>query len=84
MDIAAQLERSAAFFPDRPAVHQDGLELTYKQLNEQSNQIAAGLVRMGVKPGVFIGLCSPNSADWISLWNAKKSFGDAESAFLSR
>ena len=68
MNLAYNLERSAFFFPDRPAVHQDGLELTYKQLNEQSNRIAAGLVRMGVRPGDFIGLCSPNSADWISFY----------------
>ena len=68
MNLAYNLERSTYFFPDRPAVHQDGLELTYKQLNEQSNRIAAGLVRMGVRPGDFIGLCSPNSADWISFY----------------
>ncbi len=68
MNLAYNLERSAFFFPDRPAVRQDGLEWTYKQLNEQSNRIAAGLVRMGVRPGDFIGLCSPNSADWISFY----------------
>lgn len=68
MNLAYNLERSTFFFPDRPAVCQDGLELTYKQLNEQSNKIAAGLCRMGVRPGDFIGLCSPNSVDWISFY----------------
>ncbi|MFH0786458.1 MAG: AMP-binding protein [Pseudomonadota bacterium] len=68
MNLAHNLERSAFFFPDRPAVHQAGLELTYKQLNDQANKIAAGLCRMGVRPGDFIGLCSPNSAEWISFY----------------
>ena len=68
MNLAYNLERSTYFFPDRPAVRQDGMELTYRQLNEQANRIAAGLCRMGVKPGDFIGLCSPNSAEWISFY----------------
>ena len=70
MNLASNLERSTFFFPDRPAVHQDGLELTYKQLNEQSDWIApeSGLLRMGVKSGDFIGLCWLNSADWISFY----------------
>jgi long-chain acyl-CoA synthetase len=68
MNLAGNLERSAFFFSDRPAVHEDGRELTYRQLNEQSNRIAAGLVRMGIRPGGFIGMCKPNSADWISFY----------------
>ena len=68
MNLAYNLERSTYFFTDRPAVRQDGMELTYRQLNEQANKIAAGLCRMGVKPGDFIGLCSPNSAEWISFY----------------
>jgi long-chain acyl-CoA synthetase len=68
MNLAYNLERSTYFFPDHPAVRQDGLEVTYKQLNEQANKIAAGLCRLGVKPGDFIGLCSPNSIDWISFY----------------
>ena len=53
MNLAYNLERSTYFFPDRPAVRQDGLELTYKQLNEQSNRIAAGLVPDGCQAGGF-------------------------------
>ena len=68
MNLAHNLERSTFFFPDRPAVRQDGMELTFRQLNEQANKIAAGLCRMGVKPGDFIGLCTPNSAEWISFY----------------
>jgi long-chain acyl-CoA synthetase len=68
MNLAVNLERSAFFFPDRLAVRQAGLKLTYAQLNDQSNRIATGLIKMGIKPGEPVGLCAPNSADWIAFY----------------
>ncbi|MBI5602856.1 MAG: AMP-binding protein [Deltaproteobacteria bacterium] len=68
MNLANNLERSAFFFPDRPAVRQGPLEITYGQLNDQANRVAAGLTKMGVQPGDHIGLCCPNSADWIPFY----------------
>ncbi len=68
MNLAHNLELSAFFFPSRPAVRQGSLEMTYAQLNDQANRIATGLIKMGVKPGEFIGLCALNSADWIAFY----------------
>lgn len=68
MNLAKNVERSALFFPDRPAVSEDGLEITYKQLNEQANRVATGLIKLGVKEGDRIGLCAPNSSDWIVFY----------------
>jgi long-chain acyl-CoA synthetase len=68
MNLARNLEASAFFFPDRPAVREAGLELTYAQLNDRANRIATGLIRLGVKPGEHVGLCSLNSADWIAFY----------------
>jgi long-chain acyl-CoA synthetase len=68
MNLAQNLERSAFFFPNRPAIRQAGLELTYAQLNDQANRIATGLISMGVKPGEHVGLCSLNSADWVAFY----------------
>ena len=68
MNLAANLEASALFFPNRSAIRQAGLDLTYAQLNEQANMIATGLTKMGVKPGELVGLCAPNSADWIAFY----------------
>ncbi len=68
MNLAVNLERSAFFFPQRPAVRQNGLEVTYTQLNGQSNRIATGLMRIGVKPGEPVGICAPNSAEWIAFY----------------
>lgn len=68
MNLATNLETSAFFFPDNPAVRQAGRETTYAQLNEQANRIATGLIRLGVVPGEHIGLCALNSADWIAFY----------------
>lgn len=68
MNLAHFLEQSAFFFPDRPAVLQEGLETTYAQLNHSANRIAAGLIKTGIKPGDLIGLCAPNSAEWIIFY----------------
>ena len=68
MNLANNLERSAFFFPDRPALRQSSFEMTYAQLNDRANRIATGLVKMGVKPGEHVGLCAPNSTDWIAFY----------------
>jgi long-chain acyl-CoA synthetase len=68
MNIAINLESSARFFPNKPAVRSDGVELTYSQLNDQVNRVATGLIRSGVEPGELIGLCAPNSTEWIIFY----------------
>lgn len=68
MNLANNLEASAIYFPDRPAIRQGSLEWTYGQLNERANKVATGLIKMGIKPGDFVGLCSFNSADWIAFY----------------
>lgn len=68
MNLANNLESSAIYFPERPAIRQGDLEWTYGELNERANKIATGLVKLGIKPGDFVGLCSTNSADWIAFY----------------
>jgi long-chain acyl-CoA synthetase len=68
MNLATNVERSALFFPDRPAVSEAGIEMSYGQLNDRCNRIATGLITMGVRAGDRIGLCAPNSADWIAFY----------------
>jgi long-chain acyl-CoA synthetase len=68
MNLAVNLERAAFFFPDRPAISEDGKEMTYARLNERANRVATALLKMGVKQGDFIGLYAPNSADWITFY----------------
>jgi long-chain acyl-CoA synthetase len=68
MNLSSNLERSAFFFPERPAVCENDQVTTYQQLNEKSNRFATALIKMGVKPGDFIGLLAPNSTDWIAFY----------------
>jgi long-chain acyl-CoA synthetase len=68
MNLASNLESSAFFFPDRPAVSEDAVEVSYSQLNHRANRVATGLVRMDVRPGERIGICAPNSTDWITFY----------------
>jgi long-chain acyl-CoA synthetase len=68
MNLAGNLEASAHIFPERPAIREAGLKVTYAELNSRANRIATGLIRMGIKPGEHVGLCAPNSADWIAFY----------------
>ena len=68
MNLAGNLEASAHIFPQRPAIREAGLTVTYHELNNRANRIATGLIRMGIKPGEHVGLCAPNSADWIAFY----------------
>jgi long-chain acyl-CoA synthetase len=68
VNIGRNLERSAFFFPDRPALSEGPSEMTYAQLNDKANRIATALIRMGVKPGDHVGLCAPNSMDWLAFY----------------
>jgi len=68
MNLARNLESSAFFFPDRPAISEGEKQITYAQLNDQANRIATGLIKMGLKPGEMVALCAPNSAEWIAIY----------------
>ena len=68
MNLAQNLEASAFLFPDRPAISERSIEMTYAQLNDRANRVATGLIKMGVRPGDHVGLCTLNSADWISFY----------------
>ena len=68
MNIARNLERSAFYFPDRPASSEDLSETSYAQLNDRANRVATALIQMGIRPGDHIGLCAPNSVDWLAFY----------------
>jgi long-chain acyl-CoA synthetase len=68
MNLANNLERAAFYFPDRPAVSEVSSEISYAQLNEKANRVATALIKLGIRPGDHIGLCAPNSGDWIAFY----------------
>jgi long-chain acyl-CoA synthetase len=68
MNVAQNLETSAFYFPNNPVTSFDGQEMTYAQFNEQANRVATALIKMGVKAGDHVGLCAPNSPEWLIFY----------------
>lgn len=59
-NLANIITESAKDAPDKLAIVYDPLRLTYKQLDQMSNQVANGLKGIGVRPGDKVALCCPN------------------------
>jgi amino acid adenylation domain-containing protein len=57
----AQVERT----PDAIAVQFEDAKLTYRELNDRSNQLARYLQTLGVKPEVLVGICVERSLEMI-------------------
>ena len=61
----AFLEEAAAQFPDRPCTVFKGHALTFRQMNDLSDRLAAGLAAMGVKKGDRVGIFMPNTPQFV-------------------
>ena len=64
MNVANTLERSALYFPDRPAVSFAGREITYSRLDEEASRVASALLAKGLAPGDHVALCAGNCLEW--------------------
>ena len=65
--IGRHLDRIVARFADRPAlrVPHQGVSLTYGELGRQVDDLAAGLLALGLKRGDRVGIWSPNNSEWV-------------------
>jgi fatty-acyl-CoA synthase len=65
--IGALLDRIAADSPDNNAliVRHQSVRWTYKQLRARADDLAAGLIALGLNPGERIGIWSPNNSEWV-------------------
>ncbi|MBO3747627.1 amino acid adenylation domain-containing protein [Streptosporangiaceae bacterium NEAU-GS5] len=57
----------AAETPDAVALSDDDLQVTYRELDEWSDQLAHGLRGAGVRDGDFVGVCLDRSAELIAI-----------------
>lgn len=73
--LAAELRRAAAEVPHRPFIRMLHGELTYGQLDEQSDRVAAGLHALGVRRGDNVSLMLPNCLEFAVLWFALAKLG---------
>ncbi|MDB6121125.1 MAG: amino acid adenylation protein [Pedosphaera sp.] len=63
--IHGLFEQQAATAPNAVAAVFEGRQLSYGELNLQSNQLASQLQKMGVKPGVMVGICVERSLEML-------------------
>ena len=61
------LEGAAQYEPDRVAVMFEERQLTYKELNQEINKLANGLIKLGIKRGNFVMTQIPNSVEFIII-----------------
>jgi fatty-acyl-CoA synthase len=75
--IFANLRRTADSFGEREALvaaHQ-GYRATYRELVQQSEQVARGLLARGVNKGDRVGIWSPNRYEWVIVQYATAAMG---------
>jgi len=59
------LEEAASKYPDRACTIFKGAVITYKEMNEISDDMAAALVNIGVKKGDRVGIFMPNTPQFL-------------------
>lgn len=71
------IEQWAALTPDKEfIVYSDrDLRFTYKQFNERVNNMAKGLMAIGVKKGTHVGIWATNVPDWFTFIFATAKIG---------
>jgi fatty-acyl-CoA synthase len=75
--IGGFFDRVAEKYPDSQALilrHQ-GVEWTYAELQRRVDQLAAGLLALGIVPGDRVGIWGPNSAEWVLTQLATAKLG---------
>jgi fatty-acyl-CoA synthase len=77
LSIGAFLDRIADSHGDRDALVSFGQNIrwNYAQLNGHANQLAAGLLALGLEPGDRLGIWSPNCAEWVVVQFAAAKAG---------
>lgn len=81
LTLGEMLDRQAATFADRPAVlvHEDEgartTEWTYIQLKAEVDEIARGLIGLGVAPRDHVAVMAKNCREWVALEYALAKIG---------
>jgi fatty-acyl-CoA synthase len=65
--IGAHFDKAVGRWPEAEAlvVRHQGVRWTYRELQQQVDACAAGLLALGLEPGERVGIWSPNNAEWV-------------------
>src|SRR6476620_10027300 len=61
MPVQQILDDAAARWPEQTALEFMGKKTSYRELQDLTNRAAAGFQKLGVAPGVHVGLFLPNT-----------------------
>jgi len=75
VNLADSLRRSASLYPHKLALADQRGDVTYRQLHEDTNRVAAGLLSAGVQRGEFVGLLFRNCIDYFRAYFACARIG---------
>ncbi len=73
--LSKVLSGTATVFPDRDAIITQDHRFTYRDLNQQVDRLARGLMVLGVEKGEKVGLWMPNIAEWVIAYFAISRIG---------
>jgi long-chain acyl-CoA synthetase len=64
------LEEAAKDYPDSPCTIFKGVKISYREMNEMTDRLAAGLADLGVKKGDRVGIFMPNTPQFVLAYFA--------------
>jgi len=75
--VGGLLDHIAAKYPQNDALiyHERNLRYSWQQFNHRCNQIAKGLLKMGVKKGDHLSIWAYNVPEWVTLQFATAKLG---------
>ncbi len=69
------LEEGARKYPDVPCTIFKGAKISYREMNETTDRLAAGLAELGVKKGDRVGIFIPNTPQFVMAYMAALKIG---------
>jgi len=69
------LDQTAEKFPDRACTIFKGAEISYKEMKDLTDSLAAGLHSLGIKKGDRVGLFIPNTPQFVIAYYALMKIG---------
>ncbi len=64
------LEHAATRFGDKLAYAEGSRRVTWAELSQRVDDVAAGLVSLGLQRGDRVAICAENSIDWVTAYHA--------------